>query len=73
MIKLKRLNGKEFVLNAELIEQVEMTPDTVITLTTGNNIIVREDVDTVIKLISDYRKAVYGERAISIHDRRSEE
>ena len=36
MIEVTRLNGKDFVLNAELIEVMEETPDTVITLTTGH-------------------------------------
>lgn len=56
MISLQRLNGTEFVLNAELIEQIERTPDTVITLTTGNNIVVRESVRDVIEKIIEYRQ-----------------
>jgi flagellar protein FlbD len=56
------LNGTEFCLNAELIEQIERTPDTVITLTTGNNIIVRESVDVVLEKIMDYRRHVNAVR-----------
>ena len=56
MISLTRLNKTSFYLNAELIEQVESTPDTVITLMTGNNIVVREPVDVVIDRIVDYRQ-----------------
>ena len=37
MIDVTRLNGKELTINADLIEIVEETPDTVITLTTGKN------------------------------------
>lgn len=62
MIKLKRLNGTEFVLNAELVEQIEKTPDTVITLMTGNNIVVRESVDQVIQKIIDYRREVNAKK-----------
>ena len=51
MIKVKRLNGKEFVINSELIEFVEETPDTVISLTTGKKVVVQESVDEVIKKI----------------------
>ena len=39
MIDVTRFNGKSFVLNAELIEVMEETPDTVITLTTGHKVI----------------------------------
>jgi len=58
VISLKRLNGTEFVLNAELIEQIERTPDTVITLTTGNNIVVQETVEEVVQRIIEYRQKV---------------
>jgi len=58
VILLHRLNGSEFHLNAELIEQIESTPDTVITLITGNNIIVKEPADVVIEKIIDYRAQV---------------
>ena len=49
MIKLTRLDGTEIVLNAHLIEYVEATPDTVITMTTGRKYIVKENVDEVIR------------------------
>jgi len=58
MIQLKRLNGKEFGLNAELIEQIESTPDTVITLTTGNNIVVQETVEEVIGKVLEYKRNI---------------
>lgn len=48
MISLTRLNGTPFVLNALLIETVEATPDTVITLTTGKKFMVQEDVPEVV-------------------------
>jgi flagellar protein FlbD len=56
MICLKRLNGTEFWLNAELIEQIDSAPDTVITLTTGNNIIVLEKASAVIEKIIAYQQ-----------------
>jgi flagellar protein FlbD len=62
VISLRRLNGSAFVLNADLIEQIESTPDTVITLTTGNNIIVKESLDEVIERIVAYRRRVTQER-----------
>jgi flagellar protein FlbD len=61
VIGLTRLNGTPFVLNAELIEQVEKTPDTVITLVTGNNIVVKEAVDDVIGKIVEYRRKITKE------------
>lgn len=64
MILLKRLNGTEFWLNAELIEQIESAPDTVITLTTGNNILVREKVNEVIEKIVEYRQKIKKEFAV---------
>ena len=51
MIEVKRLNGKEFIVNCDLIEFIESTPDTVITLTTGKKIVVAESIDEVIKKI----------------------
>ncbi|OVE75461.1 flagellar protein FlbD [bacterium F11] len=62
MIQLRRLNGTQFYLNAELIEQIESAPDTVITLTTGNNFVVLESLDEVIKKVVDYRNVVATER-----------
>ncbi|MBE4908722.1 flagellar FlbD family protein [Bacillus luteolus] len=47
MIKLTRLNGKPFTLNAIYIEQVESFPDTTITLTNGKKFVVKESVDDV--------------------------
>jgi len=59
MIKLTRLKCQdEFVLNAELIETIEETPDTVITLTTGRKLIVEESMDDVVRRVMDYRRAI---------------
>ncbi len=54
MITLTRLNGDRFVINAELIRTVEERPDTTITLTTGDHIIVRESLDEVVARAIDY-------------------
>ncbi len=60
MIKVQRLNGKEFVVNSDLILFVEETPDTVITLTTGQKVVVRETVDEVIDKVIDFKsKSIY--------------
>ena len=58
MIPLSRLNGKPFVVNADLIKFVEATPDTVISLTTSEKIMVAEDVDTVVKRAIEYGRSL---------------
>jgi flagellar protein FlbD len=57
VIKLSRLNGKEFLLNAELIRYVEECPDTTITLTTGDRLIVRESMEEVLRRVIAYHQA----------------
>jgi len=61
MIKLKRFRtrGGEFVINADLIETVEATPDTVVTLTTGHKLIVEESVDEVIRRVVEFKRACH--------------
>ncbi len=61
MIRLTRFNGKEFILNCDLIKYIEATPDTVITLTVGEKLMVREDVDAVIRATMTYRQQLYHE------------
>ncbi len=56
MITLSRLDGTELVVNDELIELIEMTPDTVLSLTTGRKLIVREPADEVIDRVVAYRR-----------------
>ncbi len=60
MIKLTKFKTQdhEFVLNADLIETVEATPDTVITLTNGKKLIVEETMDEVVRRVMDYRRAL---------------
>ncbi len=56
MIKVTRLNDKELYINSELIEFVESTPDTVISMNNDKKIIVREDVDEIIARIIAYQR-----------------
>jgi flagellar protein FlbD len=58
MIELTKLNDQIFILNAELIEFIEKTPDSVITLTTGKKIVVKESVDEILKKVIKYRRFV---------------
>ena len=60
LIKLTKLNGRTFVLNSDLIEHMESTPDTVITITSGKKYIVSNTVDEVIDKIVKYRKEIYS-------------
>lgn len=60
MIELTRLNDSPLVLNADLIETIESTPDTAITLTTGKKVMVRESVSDVREKVLEYRRSVYG-------------
>jgi flagellar protein FlbD len=58
MILLKLINGTEIVLNSDLIEFVEATPDTVISLSNGKKFIVRETVEEVIDKIVEFRRRI---------------
>ena len=58
MVTLKRINGSGITINAELIEVVEGTPDTHITLVTGRKIMVADTVDEVVAKVLAYRRAI---------------
>lgn len=60
MIDVTRMNGKQFTLNSDLIETIEETPDTVLTLTTGKKIIVKESRQKVKNLAKLYRKEIFS-------------
>ena len=60
MIRLTRLNRVPLVLNSDLIEHIDVTPDTVITLTTGQILRVRESADQVIQRIVDFRRKIHS-------------
>lgn len=64
MIKLSKFNSKtnkkgEFILNAEIIETIEETPDTVVTLTNGKKLIVDEPMDEIVRRVMKYRRALH--------------
>ncbi|MDR1066933.1 MAG: flagellar FlbD family protein [Clostridiales bacterium] len=54
MIYITKLNGRGAVINADLIEMIEASPDTIVTMTTGRVIIVKEAVDDIIKRVVEY-------------------
>ena len=66
MIQLTRLNSQAFALNTDLIERIEETPDTVLTLIDGTRYVVKEPVDDVIERVISFRARVV-ERATEDH------
>jgi flagellar protein FlbD len=60
MITVTRLDERVLVVNAELIKMIESTPDTIITLINGDTIIVRENVDEVVRRAIDYARQIRG-------------
>jgi len=60
MIQLTRLNNTKFIINADLIETIEATPDTMITLTTGKRFVVKESIEEVVKRIISYKRSICG-------------
>lgn len=69
MIRLTRINGEQVVVNADLIEFVEMTPDTLVTLFTGKKIPVRESADEVIERVVSYRRSLGAASTADLHRR----
>lgn len=63
MIHMTRLNHSEIVINSDLIEHIESTPDTVITLINGKKWIVQESVEEVVARVVAHQRAVQGCRA----------
>lgn len=58
MIEVTRLNGKRFVVNAELIRTVEEQPDTIITLINGDHLVVRETMREIVEKVIDYGRTL---------------
>jgi flagellar protein FlbD len=58
MIQLTRLNGRPFVLNAELIKTIEATPDTMISLLHGEQLVVREEPAEVVRRAVAYARSL---------------
>ncbi|NLB17497.1 MAG: flagellar FlbD family protein [Syntrophomonadaceae bacterium] len=58
MIELTRINGQKMVINSELIETLEATPDTVITLTTGKKFVVCEKPEQIVSGVIRFKKLI---------------
>ena len=61
MIEVTKLNGVRILLNPDLIELVEETPDTVVTLTTGRRLIVKESRQDIKNLVKSFRKEIFSD------------
>lgn len=59
MIKVTRFKGPEIILNADLIEFIEQTPDTVITLTNGQKLLVHEQPEEIVRRVLQYKRAIF--------------
>lgn len=59
MIRLTKLNRADFILNCELIETIESTPDTVITTTTGKKYVVAETIEEVVDKVLQYKGNIF--------------
>ncbi|AEF81695.1 flagellar FlbD family protein [Leadbettera azotonutricia] len=58
MIKVTRLNGKEYYINPHQIESIEIHPDTTLLMLSGKHVVVLEKVEEVIERIVEYRKRI---------------
>lgn len=64
MISLQRLGGQMFVLNAEFVESLESTPDTLITLTSGKKIMVMDKLEVVVDKIIKYKQLTHQQLSV---------
>ena len=61
MIEVTMMNGRKVLVNPDLIELVEETPDTVVLFTTGRKIIIKESRQEVKNLVKSYRKDIFAD------------
>jgi len=66
MIKVTRINNSELHINPDLIEFIEETPDTVITMTTGKKLIVQESIEEIKNRIIEYKRKIYSDPTFDI-------
>ena len=58
MIHVTRMDGRPMVINADWIECVESTPDTILTLTSGTKILIRDSVESVVRAFKAYKMEI---------------
>ncbi|WCK52891.1 flagellar FlbD family protein [Aneurinibacillus sp. Ricciae_BoGa-3] len=73
MIQVTRLNGTKHYINALFIEDIEATPDTVITLTNGKKLVVKESVSDVVSLVKDFYKEINAIKVATMPNAEDEE
>ena len=72
MIAIQRLNGQPFILNSDLIETLESTPDTVIKLTSGKTLVALNSVEDIVRKIVKY-KQLCNQSIQVVHKEKEEE
>jgi flagellar protein FlbD len=60
MIEITRINGQPMVLNCDLIESIEAAPDTIIRLTSGKTIVIKESVKELVERVVAFKRRVLG-------------
>lgn len=63
MIRLRRINQAELVVNADLIEHIDATPDTVVSMTTGQKFVVMETAQEVVEKVIAFRREIAAKAA----------
>ncbi len=60
MVLLTKINNAQIAVNSDLVQYIEETPDTVITMTTGDKVVVQERMTEIIERIVQYRRLISG-------------
>ena len=68
MIQVTRLDGREMILNAELIFSIQQTPDTLVAFTTGERLMVKDTLEEVMSKVIDYRRHINALLPHVIHE-----
>lgn len=69
MIRLTRLNGKEYIVNGLLIESLEATPDTMITLVNGKKFVIRESIPEVLSALTKFYRDINVIKTMQLQER----
>ena len=59
MVSITKLNDSEITINCDLIESIEATPDSTITMTTGKKFIAKEPIDVIIDRVIKHKRKIY--------------
>ncbi len=60
MIRLSRLNKESFFVNCDLIEFVEETPNTIVSMVSGRKLVVSETAEQITDLIVAYKRRIFS-------------